>query len=63
MLGSFSFSFGLPEILIGLAVLGIVLFVGVKLANWIGGSCGIGRGAIGVTPPCAPAPAHVMSGS
>jgi len=33
MLGSFSFSIGLPEILIGLAVLGVVLFVGVKLAK------------------------------
>jgi prepilin-type N-terminal cleavage/methylation domain-containing protein len=34
----FYFSFGLPEILIGLAVLGVVLFVGLKLARllWTG---------------------------
>jgi hypothetical protein len=33
MVQEFYFSFGLPEIFIGLAVLGVVLFVGVKLVK------------------------------
>ena len=34
----FYFAFGLPEILIGLAVLGIILFAGVKVAKLLLGA-------------------------